>query len=119
MLWYATAGRAVGYIGEENNTALPRVDQELIEQLSDTACDLSYFVPANYTTSANNSKTEGTSTTYYFAACIVKRPQRTGVACPWLAASAWRCLGACPEAGCHPTENLGGLSCTYCSCRGY
>ena len=43
---YATAGRAVGYIGEENNTALPRVDQELIEQLSDTACDLSYPVPA-------------------------------------------------------------------------
>ena len=43
---YATAGRAVGYIAEENNTALPRVDRELIEQLSDTACDLSYFVPA-------------------------------------------------------------------------
>ena len=46
MLQDTAAGSTVGYVGEEDDTALPRMDQELVQQLSDTACDLSCFVPA-------------------------------------------------------------------------
>ena len=46
MLQDTAAGSTVGYVGEEDDTALPRNDQELVQQLSDTACDLSCLVPA-------------------------------------------------------------------------
>ena len=46
MLQDTAAGSAVGYVGVEDDPALVRMDQELVQQLSDTACDLSCFVPA-------------------------------------------------------------------------
>ena len=56
MLQDTAAGSTVGYVGEEDDTALPRNDQELVQQLSDTACDLTELLSPCYKikTSAKN-----------------------------------------------------------------
>ena len=58
MLQDTAAGSTVGYVGEEDDTALPRNDQELVQQLSDTACDLTELLSPCYKikTSAKNSE---------------------------------------------------------------
>lgn len=48
MLQDTAAGSTVGYVGEEDDTALPRNDQELVQQLSDTACDLTELLSPCY-----------------------------------------------------------------------